>query len=495
MSLIYSGGPYRNDLYTSTSTRQGLLTSINTSLVAAGWSSSNVFSFTEFEWTGQPTAAQTVTIGSSVYTWRASSVSAFDVTIGVDGTTSAQNLFNAINAGPGAGTAYGTGTTANTQLRAADFRSSGVSSGVFRVETLTNATPFGLQNTISVSETATNQAFTFSTNTMAGYIWTSQKTPSGQQVRVYGIDALETSFPPRNAICRFYAMDENELYRSQPFARGSAANDSSIGWRLSPGQFSSWRVIASPYQFACFADSASAPTGNSSAIIAGVPYVLSFLNPIQITGATNANPIEITTGANHGYSTAENIFTRGVGGNTAANGTNVITVTAPNKYTIPVAGNGAYTSGGVCARPSNDKVAMVFYGSGDENGGVMFAYTRLGSESNNFYQNLNGGGNFAPGSVVGNFSILTVAPSQIQQGGTAMLFADGTRVILEPHVVASPTSSAKAVWVGQMYDMFVSLDTTNQATTAVVDGRNWYCLGNQAGSTSAARGSVWIVVP
>ncbi len=65
-----------------------------------------------------------------------------------------------------------------------------------------------------------------------------------------------------------------------------------------------------------------------------------------ITGATNASPIQITV-ANHGLATGETIVIASVGGNTAANGTWVITVTGVNTFTLNGStGNGAYTSGG-----------------------------------------------------------------------------------------------------------------------------------------------------
>lgn len=65
-----------------------------------------------------------------------------------------------------------------------------------------------------------------------------------------------------------------------------------------------------------------------------------------VTGATNANPIEVTTQFGHGLSTGNSVTISGVGGNTAANGTFTITKTAANKFTVGVAGNGAYVSGG-----------------------------------------------------------------------------------------------------------------------------------------------------
>ncbi len=67
-----------------------------------------------------------------------------------------------------------------------------------------------------------------------------------------------------------------------------------------------------------------------------------------ITGATNANPIVITTSAPHYLVTGDEVAISSVGGNTAAIGLLwAVTVTGPNTFSIPVAGNGAYTSGGV----------------------------------------------------------------------------------------------------------------------------------------------------
>ena len=68
-----------------------------------------------------------------------------------------------------------------------------------------------------------------------------------------------------------------------------------------------------------------------------------------ITGATNTSPIQITV-ANHGLGTGETVVVASVGGNTAAIGTWVITVTGANTFTLNGStGNGAYTSGGTAA--------------------------------------------------------------------------------------------------------------------------------------------------
>jgi hypothetical protein len=69
---------------------------------------------------------------------------------------------------------------------------------------------------------------------------------------------------------------------------------------------------------------------------------------LNITAATNASPIAITTSTAHGFLTGQLVNVSGVTGNTAANGTWFITVTGPTTFTLTgSAGNGAYTSGGI----------------------------------------------------------------------------------------------------------------------------------------------------
>ena len=65
-----------------------------------------------------------------------------------------------------------------------------------------------------------------------------------------------------------------------------------------------------------------------------------------ITGATNVNPIVITS-TGHGLTSGDSVVISGVLGNTAANGTKTVTVVNANTFSIATAGNGAYTSGGV----------------------------------------------------------------------------------------------------------------------------------------------------
>lgn len=67
----------------------------------------------------------------------------------------------------------------------------------------------------------------------------------------------------------------------------------------------------------------------------------------SVTDATNATPIVITS-SGHGLTTKAYVTVANVGGNTAANGTWVVTKVNANTFSLNTSvGNGAYTSGGL----------------------------------------------------------------------------------------------------------------------------------------------------
>jgi hypothetical protein len=77
----------------------------------------------------------------------------------------------------------------------------------------------------------------------------------------------------------------------------------------------------------------------SNAIITG---------PISnVSGATNASPIQITTTTDHSLVTGQTVTITSVGGNAAANGNFIVTVLNSTQFTLNgTTGSGAYTSGG-----------------------------------------------------------------------------------------------------------------------------------------------------
>jgi len=69
---------------------------------------------------------------------------------------------------------------------------------------------------------------------------------------------------------------------------------------------------------------------------------------LTVTGASNTSPIQITTSAANSLTTGQTVVISGVNGNTAANGTFVITVIDNTHFTLNgTTGNGVYTSGGI----------------------------------------------------------------------------------------------------------------------------------------------------
>lgn len=67
----------------------------------------------------------------------------------------------------------------------------------------------------------------------------------------------------------------------------------------------------------------------------------------SITNATNTSPIQITTSAANALATGQTVVISGVGGNTAANGTFVVTVVDTTHFNLNgTTGNGTYTVGG-----------------------------------------------------------------------------------------------------------------------------------------------------
>jgi hypothetical protein len=79
----------------------------------------------------------------------------------------------------------------------------------------------------------------------------------------------------------------------------------------------------------------------------------------QITSASNASPIAITTAVPHGLQTGALVSINGALGNTAANGTFTITVTGPTSFTLNGStGNGTWISGGTITVPTYDPATI-----------------------------------------------------------------------------------------------------------------------------------------
>lgn len=131
----------------------------NTFISASLTNASNIFTMTT-----QPANGDTVTVGTkdgtnaAVYTFKTAIASAFDVLIDTTAQNTLLNLLNAINAGPGSGTKYGTGTTSNYDVNAVQLPA-----GQFEV--VANLAGTGGN---SIASTHTGTAASWATTTLTG---------------------------------------------------------------------------------------------------------------------------------------------------------------------------------------------------------------------------------------------------------------------------------------------------------------------------------------
>jgi hypothetical protein len=166
-----------------------------------------------------------------------------------------------------------------------------------------------------------------------------------------------------------------------------------------------------------------------------------------VTGATNASPIVLTITAN-GWANGDVIVVRGVGGNTSANGTWVVSAQATNTVTLTTVkdglnstGNGAYTSGG-CAinltqSDTYDKIDGALVGS------LSSAFT-----TPTVVNGVLDADDVSYTGVTGTVHALAI----IKDTGTAAtsrpaVFVDGRMQVI---VAADAATSATVVWVEQL---------------------------------------------
>ena len=112
-----------------------------------------------------------------------------------------------------------------------------------------------------------------------------------------------------------------------------------------------------------------------SGLLANAGGVASLGHTGVVTGASNATPIVVTSAA-HGLSTGQRVTVASVGGNTAANGTWIITRVSADTFSLNTSvGNGNYTSGGTWGVVGLYVAAMACTGAnGYEAGETFFAH-------------------------------------------------------------------------------------------------------------------------
>lgn len=199
-----------------------------------------------------------------------------------------------------------------------------------------------------------------------------------------------------------------------------------------------------------------------------------------ISGATNAAPIEITTSVDHDFSTGDTVHNVGCQGNTTANGTFTVTRTAANTCTLDGSvGNGAYVAdSGVTGGPSQLSRAAVF--AGNHNDG------NVGPRANTiqFYRVELWIGQYH-WSAANSSCGLGESDFSVDRG----LFFGERLQIFEPWVYAGESgNAATAIWIGQLFDAFLTDKDFTIELSAMADGRIW-----RAWSGSGSVQCLWLL--
>lgn len=440
MAIQYAGGTIINTVYTTGATTgspdcEATLISNTVGLPAAGWSLSQVAANGFASFSGQPANNDTLTLDSApnnkTYRFVNALSVANDVLIDATLAQTIANLQNAIIAGPGAGTKYGTGTTAHatftvpsitsTQINFAYVASSTGSAG--------NGAPMSKSST----------AITLSGSTLSGgaNILSSAITPAGLRFVVKVFTNSGSFYNPGTQL-NVQVKDAQQTTTIKDLASGAAVANNT--------QF---RLIANKYQFFHFTTggrSVSSPMGASAC---GVPYIPSWLNPFQIPAATNTSPISINL-PNHGYTTNQQVFIDGAQGLTAMNGTWTITVTDANNFTLNTSvGNGTYigNTGFLANITLKDRLAQAIWAVSSGLGIVTTLYNSLVSPD--------GPGTMTNGTPVNpasNATIMFWKMTAAQLSNVPMQWYNNNYSFLEPLIAWGTSAVSNAVFMGQLWD-------------------------------------------
>lgn len=500
MAIQLAGGTNRNDVYAGIATYPALLQSINTTLVAAGWTSAPQPVYNIFTHSGQPNNNDNLYLAANTYTFKTAINNATprEILIGASALDTWNNFIACVTGGVGSGTLYSSASAADTVFTAVRLTSTTVQcSSILTGPTLVS---------YAIGESVTNAVLSFtgaSTRVpFAGYKWTSARTPQNLQVAVHGRIADFDSGGTASQV-RFGIFDESgvAICPSGFFTGRDIATSTggfTYGGRLGAANLtlpsSTWRVIANKYQFFVFADTLY--SGGGIFVAAGVPWIPDFLAPLSITAATNASPIAITTSVAHGWTTGDVIATTGIGGNTAANGNFTVTVTGTTTATLGGStGNGTYTSGGYAGKLNSNISSLAWISNSYNSSTPLFYGSNVASDF--WGQILNGSVN-TPGTAAGtgSLSIVVANSTKLQNGADALRWYNNDVLVSEPVLLMGTTDAGTGYLVGQLWDAFFHCKSESGGTTGTFNSKNWYLITNNVnGGANEKEGALVHKVP
>jgi len=221
-----------------------------------------------------------------------------------------------------------------------------------------------------------------------------------------------------------------------------------------------------------------APGSLATVYYCGVPWLPEPVQPLAVSGATNATPIEVTTTADHNLMTGDYVFLDGVLGNTAANGYFQVTVTGAATFTLNTSvGNGAYTSGGRVG--TTERVSRAFFAINNNftGGFVYYAPTWRGT-----LDGTGSAGTRGRGLIVLNNAAYSGNPTDLllyTQSNTYP-WRESRLSITEPYVMGSITTGGTKQIQFQLFNAALVNGTPQISidVTTSFDSHMWHCFGS-----------------
>lgn len=461
MGFVYSGGTYV-DTTSSISTATALCDFIKNQAVIAGWTSALQKSTIKINYTGQPGNNNTFVVNGVTYTFKSAINNANfgEILIDATATDSYNNLMNAINGGAGSGTQYSSATTTNTDVSAVSNTGT-----VLTIQSLVGGTGKGY----AVSETLANASFDNSGGKMyhGGYLLTSAETPAANGGMKYQVQVIHQGEQAAGTFgdgtMRIIVNNRDGAVPSSTgvnIVAGGGVPSLSDGFYMNAndsGAAVTFRFTGAKHWFACYWENVF--TGNGTFIFAGTLSIPTFLQGPLVGNASNTTPIEITTTTNHGFTTGDQVWIVGVGGNTAANGNWSITVTGLASFTLDTsAGNGAWTSGGRVGKKDSSISDAFFLSAQGTGAGSKALFQNRSAATGQGYFSVNGntlGQNGAStGGGIGEPQVVIAGGArEADNSDQPLIWYNGMFNISDVFLAWGPdvTGTNRKI-VGQMYD-------------------------------------------
>jgi hypothetical protein len=212
----------------------------------------------------------------------------------------------------------------------------------------------------------------------------------------------------------------------------------------------------------------------------GVPWLPEPVQPLAVSGATNATPIAVTTTADHSLVTGDYVFVDGVLGNTAANGYFQVTVTSTTSFTLDTSvGNGTYTSGGRVG--TTERISRAFFCCNNKSSSFFNGYPNSwrGSPDGSAAQ-----GTLGYSYVVINNAVYAGNANDLLLYTQANTYPwrESRLAITEPYVMGAISAGGTKQLQFQLFNAAI-VNGTPQITydvTTTFDSHSWHCLGSAA---------------